>query len=146
MSEHEHEIHEPSHYIKIWALLLVLLVVSILGPMLEIQVLTLITAFGIAIVKAYIVASYFMHLNIEKKYVVYMLSTMLAFMFLFFAGVSPDVLNHRGQNWENKASQEWVKKKMKEIEAKGGVGAPDHGHSHGGGASHSHGEGSDHSH
>ena len=55
------------HYVKIWGILLVLLVISICGPMLEIKVVTLITAFGIAIVKAWVVASYFMHLNIEKN-------------------------------------------------------------------------------
>ena len=65
MSEHT----TAMHYVKIWALLLVLLVISILGPMLEIKILTLITAFGIAIVKALLVAAYFMHLNIEKRYV-----------------------------------------------------------------------------
>ena len=50
MSEQEHE-HEHN-YGKVYLILLVLLVVSILGPMLEIQVITLITAFGIAGVKA----------------------------------------------------------------------------------------------
>ena len=77
MSDHDH----PS-YIKIWGILLVLLVISILGPMLEIQIVTLITAFGIAIVKAYIVAANFMHLNVEKRYIVYLMMTMLVFVLL----------------------------------------------------------------
>ena len=50
MSEHAH----PS-YVKIWGILVVLLVLSVLGPMAEIQWLTLLTAFGIAFVKAYLV-------------------------------------------------------------------------------------------
>jgi hypothetical protein len=41
------------------------------------KILTLITAFGIAIVKALIVAAFFMHLNVEKKYIWYVLLTML---------------------------------------------------------------------
>ena len=96
MSEHaEHEVN----YVKIWLILLALLVVSILGPFLEIKVVTLITAFGIAIVKAYLVAKNFMHLNIEPRYVVYLLLTMLVFMLLLFAGVAPDVMQQEGTNW-----------------------------------------------
>ncbi len=86
MSEHaEHEVN----YVKIWLILLALLVVSILGPFLGIKAVTLITAFGIAIVKAYLVAKNFMHLNIEPRYAVYLLLTMLVFMLLLFAGARP---------------------------------------------------------
>jgi len=96
MSEHaEHEVN----YVKIWLILLALLVVSILGPFLGIKAVTLITAFGIAIVKAYLVAKNFMHLNIEPRYAVYLLVTMLVFMLLLFAGSAPDVMKHEGTNW-----------------------------------------------
>ncbi len=99
MSEQpEHSEHE-SNYVKIWAILLCLLVVSILGPFLEIKIVTLITAFGIAIIKAYLVAKNFMHLNIEPRYAVYLLTTMLVFVLLFFAGTAPDVMKHEGANW-----------------------------------------------
>lgn len=91
-----------SYYIKTWALLLVLLVISICGPMLEIQVITLITAFGIAFVKAYIVAAKFMHLNIEKKYISYLLLSMVILMLVFFAGTSPDAMQYSGSNWKKK--------------------------------------------
>ena len=64
------------------------------------DVVTLITAFGIAIVKAYLVAKNFMHLNIEKKWVVYILGFMLALMLVFFGGVAPDVLEHDGLQWQ----------------------------------------------
>jgi len=50
--------HQPAHghaphrnYLKIWAILLGLLVVSVTGPMVGIRMLTLITAFGVALVK-----------------------------------------------------------------------------------------------
>ena len=99
MSENaEHAGHEIN-YVKLWAILLGLLVVSILGPFLGIKIVTLLTAFGIAIVKAYLVAKNFMHLNIEPRYAVYLLTTMLVFMLLFFAGVAPDVMKHEGRNW-----------------------------------------------
>jgi caa(3)-type oxidase subunit IV len=81
-------------------ILCALLVVSVVGPMFEIRVVTLITAFGIAIVKAYLVAANFMHLNIEKRLATYILTTCLVFMFLFFAAVAPDVMKHDGDNWE----------------------------------------------
>lgn len=100
MSEHaEHADHHEVNYVKIWLILLGLLVVSIAGPFLGIQIVTLVTAFGIAIIKAYLVAKNFMHLNTEPRYAVYMLLTMLMFVLLFFAGVAPDVMKHEGQNW-----------------------------------------------
>ncbi len=110
MSEHAaHADHHHVNYIRIWQILLVLLVISVAGPFLEIQVVTLITAFGIAIVKAYLVAKNFMHLNIEPRYAVYMLLTMLVFVFLFFAAAAPDVMKHDGQNW--------VKPRVEVVEA-----------------------------
>jgi caa(3)-type oxidase subunit IV len=113
-SESSHETdHGPGFYIKIWALLLVLLIVSILGPMFGHVWVTLITAFGIAVVKAGIVAAYFMHLNVEKKYIWYLLSTMLLLMVLMFMGIAPDVLKHTGQNWLNEASHN-LKEQYKE--------------------------------
>jgi caa(3)-type oxidase subunit IV len=95
----EHEHHEHPNYVRIWAILVVLLVVSVLGPMVGIQAVTLITAFGIAVVKAYLVAKNFMHVNIEPRYVTYLLSTMLVFMLLFFTAVAPDVMKFEGSRW-----------------------------------------------
>jgi caa(3)-type oxidase subunit IV len=120
MAEHTED-HGPEYYVKTWGILLVLLVVSILGPVLaphmefgflKAWMITLITAFGIAIVKAYLVASRFMHLNIEKKYISYMLGTMLVFMLLFFAGVAPDVMRHEGQNWQNVAAEAEIERAL----------------------------------
>ena len=90
------ELHHPN-YVRIWLTLLALLLISIAGPLLGIKIVTLITAFGIAIVKAYLVAKNFMHLNVQKKYVVYLLGTALVFMLLLFSGVAPDVMKHEGQ-------------------------------------------------
>ena len=106
----------PAHYGKIARLLIILAIISGLGPEIAgviakagaehvAKYLMLGTAFGIAVYKAYLVATNFMHLHIERRFVVYLLSTALAFMFLFFAGASLDVKNHRGRNWENVAAQ-----------------------------------------
>ena len=92
--------HDETSYVTIWGVLCVLLGVSVLGPMIGIRLLTLITAFGIAIVKAYMVCRYFMHLSIEKKWVVYILGFMLALMLVFFGGVAPDVLRDEGLRWQ----------------------------------------------
>ena len=97
--------HDEKYYIRIWGILVVLLIVSVLGPMLGIKILTLITAFGIALVKAYLVAKNFMHVNVERPIVHYFLITALAFMVLFFAGTAPDVMKHDGQNWNNDAAK-----------------------------------------
>ncbi len=103
MAEHAHaasDAHGTSHYVKIWGILVVLLIVSVIGPELGIRVVTLITAFGIAIVKAWMVAKHFMHLHIEPKWVVFILGVMLAFMLVMFAGIAPDVLESQGHHWE----------------------------------------------
>ena len=88
---------------KIWAILCVLLVLSVIGPFVGeatgIQVITLVTAFGIAFVKAYMVAKNFMHVNVEKPVVHYFLATCLVFVVLFFAATAPDVMKQEGSNW-----------------------------------------------
>ena len=100
----------PMVYVKIWAILLVLLSISILGPMLGHPTLTLITAFGIAFVKALMVAAFFMHLNIEKKIVWYILSAMLLMVTLFFFGTAADVMKTDGHNWKNSAAHDLIEK------------------------------------
>ena len=92
------------HYVKIWALLCLLLTISVLGPFVGIVWVTLITAFGIAVVKAYLVVKHFMHLTLEPKYVAYICGTALAFMSLLFFFVAPDVMEHEGRNWDNVAA------------------------------------------
>lgn len=104
MSE-EHAHHHPN-YVKIWAILLGLLAVSVIGPMFGIRVVTLITAFGIAVVKAYLVAKNFMHINLSPRFVTYLVGTCLLFMLLFFAGVAPDVMKAEGTGWVKPAWKE----------------------------------------
>lgn len=114
--------HSERHYVKIWVLLVGLLVVSVVGPEIGIPVLTLITAFGIAVVKAYLVAAHFMHLNIERRYVIYLLVTAVMLMVVFFAGTAPDVLNHEGAQWTNEAAKQEVERALAAEAAKGGHG------------------------
>ena len=121
MGEHGH--HSPNYYIRIYFYLLGLFAISVAGPVIadtwftagdDINysttgvILVLTTAFGVAFVKAYLVAAKFMHLDVEKPVVWYILITCLAFMVLFFAAVSPDVQNHSGNNWENVGAKQAV--------------------------------------
>lgn len=109
---HGHGADHDKHYIRIWGALLVLLVVSVIGPIVgektHLPMLTLVTAFGIAFVKAFLVIKHFMHLTVEKRYIGWLMLTMLAFMLIFVGGVSPDVMKHEGQRWVNTAAQKVV--------------------------------------
>lgn len=89
-----------SHYVKIWGILLALLIVSICGPLLEIKAVTLITAFGVAGIKAFLVAKHFMHLAIERRFIPYMLVCMLLLMLMFYFGTAVDIMVPAGANWE----------------------------------------------
>ena len=122
MSGHDEQ-HPTSHYVKIWAILLALLVVSVTGPMLEIQWVTLVTAFGIAMVKAYLVAVKFMHIDQTPRYIIYLVSTTLVFMFLFFAGTAPDVMKDRGTNWIKPA---WIAAEAAYAAGEGTEHPPEH--------------------
>ncbi len=108
MSAHA-QAHGPSHghernYVKIWGILVVLLVISVVGPMAGLRWLTLLTAFGIALVKAYIVAKNFMHLDIEKPIVHWILLVAPALMVLLYGALAPDVQKGAGQGWRKDAN------------------------------------------
>ena len=91
--------HPHPNYLKVYAILVALLAVSVFGPMLGIRAVTLIAAFGIALVKAYMVAKNFMHLNVEKRWIHWALAMALVLMVLLYAGISPDVGRDSGQRW-----------------------------------------------
>ena len=99
-TEAQAHVRHPN-YVKIWAILVVLLIVSVLGSMTHIRDVVLIAAFGVALVKAYLVAKNFMHINVEKRWVPYLLIMCLLFIGILFAGVAPDVMKHSGVNWTN---------------------------------------------
>jgi caa(3)-type oxidase subunit IV len=94
----EAHVQHPN-YVKIWAILVALLIVSVLGSMSHIREVVLIAAFGVALVKAYLVAKNFMHINVEKRWVPYLLIMCLFFIAILFAGVAPDVMKQSGLHW-----------------------------------------------
>jgi len=108
-SEPETEDHvHHGNYVKIWAILVVLLIISVLGPLTGIRLLVLFAAFGIAVIKAYMVAKNFMHVNVERRWVKYLLITCLAFLAILFAGVAPDIMRHQGLHWNNYAAKQAI--------------------------------------
>ena len=96
--------HAPHrNYVRIWGILCALLVVSVVGPMLGIRWVMLVTAFGVALVKAYMVAKNFMHLDIEKPIVHWILLVALALMVLLYGALAPDVQKGEGSGWKKDA-------------------------------------------
>ena len=93
------ETHEHPNYIKIWYWLLILLAISIAGPMLEIPAVTIITAFGIAVVKSFLVAANFMHLKFEKRIIWFLLILSICLLGVFFFGVASDIMMKEGDQW-----------------------------------------------
>ena len=99
MSAHaESHSHHPN-YVKVWAILVALLGVSVVGPMTGIRAVMLITAFGVALVKAYLVAQNFMHLNVQRKIIGFMLGMALLLMMVLYCGLAADVQKDYGRNW-----------------------------------------------
>jgi len=119
---HHQGVHSPKFYVKIWAWLLLLLVLSVLGPELGVRWITILTAFGIAIVKAYMVAVNFMHLNVEKRFVTWVLLSMIIVVGLFFVAVAPDVMKPSGNNWINQSATDLIDFHKKNP----GAGQPSH--------------------
>lgn len=101
--------HSTKKYFKIYLALLGLFVISVLGPelaeILHLEgnvrlILVLVTAFGIALVKAYMVAAHFMHLKTEKIYAPFILASCLVMIFIFYFGTATDASKASGHNWE----------------------------------------------
>lgn len=122
-----------NHYVRIYLLLLVLLAISIAGPLVGERIdaqfeifgrqigvgltLTLITAFGIAVWKAGLVIKHFMHLSIERPIAKIFLAASVLLLALFWGGVAPDVQLHDGRMWENLAAKEAVDRGLPEVHA-----------------------------
>lgn len=104
---HGHDGGHEGHYIKIWSILLVLLVVSVVGPFvgsaLKLHWITLLTAFGIAAVKAWMVMKNFMHIDVEKPIIRWIMATGVALMVLLYGALAPDVQREQGQHWKKDA-------------------------------------------
>ncbi len=136
--------HNHPSYLKIYIILVVLFAVSVIGPEVApmfgayAKAVVLLTAFGIAIWKAYLVCAYFMHLKFEKVYAPYILLACLSLLFVFFFGTATDAMFSNGHNWFKDLDEEAM---VKEAEARSYVLNKD---SHGDHGDHGHGAHDDH--
>lgn len=129
--------HNHPSYLKIYIILVVLFAVSVLGPEVApafgafAKPIVLLTAFGIAIWKAYLVCAYFMHLKFEKIYAPYILLACFSLLFVFFFGTATDAMFSNGHNWIKPISEDDM---VEEAKARShvlhGAHGDDHGDSH----------------
>lgn len=118
--------HHDVPYFKIYVVLLVLFLISVAGPevgeLTGLRWITLVTAFGIAFVKAGLVIQNFMHLRWEKRLMKWVLVSSVMLMVLMVAGVAPDVMNHEGNNWENLAAKAATERGLSDDHGEEGEG------------------------
>jgi caa(3)-type oxidase subunit IV len=86
-------------YVVVWIVLVVLFAASVSFNLLSSVVVGVVFAFFIAAVKSLMVAAWFMHLNIEKRWVWIILATALTVIFIMWLGMAPDVMEMEGLNW-----------------------------------------------
>jgi caa(3)-type oxidase subunit IV len=91
--------HEAAHrvpYVRIYWILVAALVVSLLLALLEHHMLAASLIFAVAIVKAALVAGYYMHLKFEPRYVVLVVVAGIATLFILFGGLVLDIVHVYG--------------------------------------------------
>ena len=98
MNDHAEHGPHPS-YIIIWVVLVALFAASVGFSVLSSVVVGVVFAFFIAIIKGLMVAAWFMHLNIEPRWVWGILFGALLIVFILWLGVAPDVMEMKGVNW-----------------------------------------------
>lgn len=109
-----YQTESPAHaghmnYIVIWVVLVLLFVASVAFSGVTSFVVGVVFAFFIAIVKALMVAAWFMHLSLERRWVWLMLVGGLLVVFVMWLGIAPDVMEMDGQNWSKVPPAELAK-------------------------------------
>lgn len=84
--------HSHPNYVGIWGILVTALLVSVLMGYMNLPVLTGVLIFSVAIFKAYLVISYYMHLKWEPFFVVVIVVAGLACLYFLFFGLVPDIV------------------------------------------------------
>lgn len=90
---HEHHILPMSTYIGVYSTLLVLTVLTVLVSYANLGTASLTVAMIVAVVKAGVVAGYFMHLKYDEKFNVFVFAGTLLFVFLFFIFTFLDLMS-----------------------------------------------------
>jgi caa(3)-type oxidase subunit IV len=92
MSDDGHEHASESQYILIWGILVAALLVSLVLGYMHLPVVTIVLIFSIAVVKAYLVLAYFVHLRTEPFFIVLIVGAGLACIYFLFFGLVPDIV------------------------------------------------------
>lgn len=93
MTEH-HEEHRTTvqRYLVIWGILVAALLISMLIGEMQLPVVTVVFIFSIAMVKAYLVLAYYMHLAYEPFFVIALVAAGLITLYVLFFGLVPDIV------------------------------------------------------
>ncbi|UCE85839.1 MAG: cytochrome C oxidase subunit IV family protein [Deltaproteobacteria bacterium] len=83
--------HHPN-YVLIWGILVAALAVSLFIGYMSLPVVTVVLIFTVAVVKAYLVLSYYMHLRYEPFFVALIVAAGLACLYFLFFGLVPDIV------------------------------------------------------
>jgi cytochrome c oxidase subunit 4 len=84
------------NYVRVWGVLIAALVVSLLLALAHQQAIAAALIFAIAIVKALIVAGYYMHLKFEPRYIVITAVAGLITLSILFIGLFYDIVQVYG--------------------------------------------------
>jgi cytochrome c oxidase subunit 4 len=86
------EVKKHPNYVALWGVLVAALAVSLLMAEMHLPVVAVVLIFSIAIVKAGLVAAYYMHLRYEPFFVVVIMAAGLMCLYVLFVGLVPDVV------------------------------------------------------
>lgn len=86
------ETHKHPNYVGIWIALVILFVLSVLAGVLGATRLAITGIFALAVAKAFLVISYYMHLKFEARWMRVLMFSVLVLVAVLFVGLMPDIL------------------------------------------------------
>ena len=86
----------PSRYVTIWMVLVAALFVSILVARMQLPVVTVLLIFSVAVMKAWLVVAYYMHLKLEPYWVIAILASSMLCLYVLFVGLTLDIVFQPG--------------------------------------------------
>lgn len=84
------------NYVAIWGVLMAALGISLLLAYLEHAAIAAALIYAIAVVKAGLVAAYYMHLKFEPRFVIVSVAAGIICLFILFAGLLLDIVHVYG--------------------------------------------------
>lgn len=86
------ETQKHPNYVGIWIALVVLFVLSVGAGFLGETRIAITGIFALAIIKAFLVISYYMHLRFEARWMRILMLSVLVLVGILFVGLVPDIL------------------------------------------------------